>query len=156
MSNYTMDIDREKLTIVFTRIFHAPRELVYRAHTDPMLVPKWWSAMGKTVVDVLDVRPGGNWRFVQTDKETGEDYGFRGTFLKVIPNEQLVYTFEFEPMAGHVSEETIDFIDEGGKTKIVDTSKYTSLEDLEGMVSSGMEYGAAATMDALDQLVKEL
>ena len=140
--------------VVLTRVFDAPRELVYRVFTDPEQVPHWWGPGSlDTVVDEMDVRPGGRWRYVQTDSD-GNEYGFHGIYHQVTPPERLVYTFEFEGMPGHVMMETITFEDLGdGRTKLVDVGIFQSIEDRDGMVQSGMESGASASMDRLAVLL---
>ena len=71
----TLPSDRE---IVMTRVFNAPRELVFKAHVDPTLIAQWWGLRDNTtIVDKLDARPGGAWRFVQR-RADGSEEGFRG------------------------------------------------------------------------------
>lgn len=142
--------------LVITRDFDAPRELVFRAFTHPTLIPKWWGGNGyATVVDKMDVTFGGAWRFVQRDAD-GNELAFRGVYHQVSAPERLVYTFEFEPMAGHVLLETITFEERDGKTRMVDHSVFQSVEDRDGMVASGMEQGAAESWDLFDELLKTL
>lgn len=145
-----------KQEVIITHIFDAPKELVYRAFTDPNLTPQWWGPRSTTtVIDKLDVKPGGSWRFVQHDSK-GDEYSFRGFYHEVIPYERLTYTFEFEGMPGHILLETIIFEEAGGKTKIIDKSIYQSLEDRDGMVSYGMESGAAESMERLTELLEKM
>jgi uncharacterized protein YndB with AHSA1/START domain len=138
-----------------TRSFDAPRELVFKTYTDPKLVPQWWGVGGKTVVDKMDVRPGGDWRYVQHD-DTGNQYAFSGVYQEVVPPERLAYTFEFEAMPGHVLVETIVFEEEDGKTTLTSTSVFETLEDLEGMLASGAEGGATITWNKLAELISTL
>lgn len=138
-----------------TRVFDAPRELVYKTYTDPKLLPQWWGAGGTTTVDKMDVRPGGQWRYVQND-DSGNQYAFSGVYQDVVPPERLSYTFEFEAMPGHVMVETIRFEEQDGKTRLTSTAVFETLEDLEGMLQSGAEGGAAATWDKLAELVGTL
>ncbi|MGH2558271.1 MAG: SRPBCC family protein [Thermomicrobiales bacterium] len=150
--NYTITTptDRE---IVFTRVFDAPRDLVYKAYTDPDLLPKWWGPRDMTtIVEKLDVKPGGLWRFVHRGPD-GVEYAFNGEFREVVPPEKLVYTFEFEGMPGHIAVDTITLEERDGKTTLTNTSHYTSVEDRDGMLSSGMESGAAESMDRLAELL---
>lgn len=144
------------LEIVMTRDFNAPRELVFRAYTDPTLIPRWWG-LGKhtTTIDKMDVRPGGAWRFVCQDPE-GDVYAFRGEYREVVPPEKLVYTFEFEPMAGHIMTETVLFQNLGGKTRVTTRSAFDSKDDRDGMIASGMESGAAESCDRLEKLLLSL
>jgi len=156
-STETTDVIAEpgRHDVVITRVFDAPRELVYSVYTDPDQIPHWWGGPGDstTVVDEMDVRPGGRWRYVETDGD-GNEYGFHGIYHQVTPPERLVYTFEFEGMPGHVMMETITFEDLGdGRTKLVDVGIFQSIEDRDGMVQSGMESGASASMDRLAALL---
>jgi len=96
-------------TLTLTRTFDAPAKLVYKAFTDPQLIPQWWGpAVLKTVVEKLDAQPGDQWRFVQTEA-SGTEYAFRGVFHTTEPGTLLVQTFEFEPMPGHVLLQTTAF-----------------------------------------------
>lgn len=149
----TLPSDRE---ILMTREFNARRELVFRAYTDRTLIPRWWGLRDHTTtVDKMDVRPGGAWRFVCSDQE-GNEYAFRGEYKEVVPPEKLVYTFEFEMMAGHVMTETLTFEERGGKTRMTTRAAYASKEDRDGMLASGMERGAAESCDRLEELLATL
>ena len=140
-----------------TRVFEAPRDLVYKAMTDPDLVPKWWGLRSNTTrVDAMDLRPGGKWRFVQTDKQ-GNEHAFRGEYSEIVPNERTVATFEYEPLAGHICEENTTFEDLGdNRTRVTTLSKFSSKEDRDGMLQSGMEEGANESWDRADELLAEL
>ena len=152
-TTYTTPSDRE---IGMTRVFDAPRELVYQAYTDPNHVPHWWGPRRMTTtVDTMDVRPGGAWRFVHHDPE-GNEYGFRGEFREVVPPERLVYTFEFEGMPGHILVETVTFEEQDGKTTVTSTALFDSVEDRDGMLESGMESGAIESWDRLQELLDRL
>lgn len=146
--------DRE---IVMTRVFDAPHELVFKAHTDPSLVPQWWGQRGNvTIVDKMDVRPGGAWRFVQRQSD-GIEYGFHGEYREIVSPELLVNTFEFEGMPGHVVVDTAVFEAlPDGKTRLTVTSLFASVEDRDGMLASGMEGGANETWDRLAELLEGL
>src|SRR5712691_738154 len=99
----TLPSDRE---ILITREFGAPRDAVFKAMTDPDLIPRWWGPRAyTTVVDKMDVRPGGKWRFINRPPD-GAEHAFRGEYREIIPPERIVQTFEYEPMAGHISVET--------------------------------------------------
>lgn len=142
--------------IVITRTFDAPRELVYRAYTDPDLISRWWGARDdETVVDVLEVRPGGRWRFV-TKGPDSED-AFHGVIHDAVQPERIVQTFEYEGVPGHVCLETMVLEDVGGgRTKVTGTSVFQSVSDRDGMVGSGMEGGVRETYDRLEELLKTL
>jgi len=152
-TTYTTPSDRE---IGMTRVFDAPRELVYQAYTDANHVPHWWGPRRMTTtVNTLDVRPGGAWRIVQRDPE-GNEYGFRGEYREVVPPERLVYTFEFEGMPGHILVETVTFEEQDGKTTVTSTALFDSVEDRDGILESGMEAGAIESWDRLEELLGRL
>jgi uncharacterized protein YndB with AHSA1/START domain len=137
--------------IVVTRSFDAPRELVFNAFTDPEAIRQWWGWRdNETVVDELEARPGGRWRFVQRSRD-GNEHGFHGVFHEAAAPERMVYTFEYEGMPGHVLLETITLQEQHGKTHMTDISVFQSVADRDGMLQSGMESGAAESFDRLDQ-----
>jgi uncharacterized protein YndB with AHSA1/START domain len=137
--------------IVITRSFDAPRDLVFKAFTDPDAIPRWWGQRGnETVVDELEARPGGRWRFVQRSGD-GNENGFHGVYHDAVAPERIVYTFEWEGLPGHVLLETITFDEQDGTTRMTDTSVFQSVSDRDGMLQSGMESGAAESMDRLDE-----
>jgi uncharacterized protein YndB with AHSA1/START domain len=146
----TLPSDRE---IEMTREFDAPRELVFKAFTDPELIPRWWGQRNSTtIVDKLDLRPGGLWRFVQRTPD-GTEHAFNGEFREIVPPVRLAYTFEYESMAGHIVIDTVDFEEIDGKTKVITRSLFQSVEDRDGMLNSGMEAGAAESYDRLAELL---
>jgi uncharacterized protein YndB with AHSA1/START domain len=148
----TTPSDRE---IVSERVFDAPRERVFAAYTDPQLIPRWWGPRGTTtIVDQMDVRPGGAWRFVSRDSN-GSETGFRGTYRDVTPPERIVQTFEWEGMPGHVLVETATFEDLGGRTKVTATSLFHTPEERDGMLASGMESGLTESHHRLAELLAQ-
>ncbi|MCA9861168.1 MAG: SRPBCC family protein [Thermomicrobiales bacterium] len=139
--------------ITMQRSFNAPRELVYRAMTDPDLIPKWWGQRSSTtIVDKLDPRTGGEWRFIQRAPD-GTEYAFRGTFVELEPPSKIVQTFEFEPMPGHISTDAMSLTEVEGGTLVRIVSTFASKEDRDGMLQSGMETGANETYDRLEELL---
>jgi uncharacterized protein YndB with AHSA1/START domain len=149
----TTPTDRE---IHVERVFNAPRDRVFAAYTDPKLIPEWWGLReSTTVVDQMDVRDGGSWRFVTRDPD-GSESGFRGTYREVSPPERIVQTFEWEGMPGHVSVETAVFEDLGDRTKVTTTTLFHTTEERDGMLGSGMEHGMNETYARLDELLARL
>jgi uncharacterized protein YndB with AHSA1/START domain len=143
--------DRE---ILIERVFDAPRDRVYAAFTDPELIPQWWGRReDTTTVDKMDVRNGGDWRFVTVSSEDGEEHAFRGTFREVAPPERIVWTFEWEGMPGYVSVETVTFEDLGEQTRVTSTSLFHTTEERDGMIESGMEKGLNESYARLDELL---
>jgi uncharacterized protein YndB with AHSA1/START domain len=149
----TTPTDRE---IHIERVFDAPRDLVFATFTDPQLIPEWWGPRGgTTVVDQMDVRAGGSWRFITADCE-GNETAFRGTYREVTPPERIVQTFEWEGMPGHVCVETAVFEDLGDRTRVVNTSLFHTTEERDGMLASGMERGLNETYARMDELLARL
>ena len=149
----TTPSDRE---IVMTRVFDAPRELVFEAHSSCEHMSNWWGPRQYEVTSCeIDFRPGGKWRMVHRGPD-GEEYGFHGEYREIVPPERIVWTFEFEGMPGHVSVETLSLEEQDGKTTLTSTSVFDTVEDRDGMIESGMESGAAESMDRLDEYLETL
>ena len=147
----TTPSDRE---IVMTRVFDAPRALVFEAHSKIEHITKWWGR-GNPLDCELDFRPGGSWRFVEHAPD-GESYGFHGEYREIVAPERIVQTFEFEGMPGHVSVETLVFEEQDGKTTLTSTTVFDTVEDRDGMLQSGMETGAKESLDHLAALLATL
>ncbi len=135
------------------RIFEAPRDRVFAVFTDPELIPEWWGMRDSTtIVDKMDVRTGGDWRFVSREAD-GSETAFRGSYREITPPERVVQTFEWEGMPGYVCLETATFEDLGERTKLVTTSLFYTTEERDGMLGSGMESGVNETYARLDELL---
>jgi uncharacterized protein YndB with AHSA1/START domain len=146
----TKPSDREIRT---ERVFDAPRDRVWAVFTDPALIPEWWGPRNvTTVVDRMDLRVGGGWRFVMRDADGGES-GFRGTYREITPPERVVQTFEWEGLPGHVLIETAEFEDLGDRTKVTTTSLFHTTEERDGMLAAGMEGGLNESYAQLDELL---
>jgi len=144
------------LEIVLTREFDAPRALVFDVLSKLEHLPHWWGQAASTLTHCeMDFRPGGKWRFVERDKE-GQEWGFRGEVREIVPPERIVQTFEWEGLPGHISVETMQLEDLGGRTRITVTSVFDSVEDRDGMLQSGMEQGAGESYDRLEAYLKTL
>jgi uncharacterized protein YndB with AHSA1/START domain len=116
----------------------------------------WWGPRKYEFASCeFNFQPGGKWRVVHRGPD-GEEYGFRGEFREIVPPERIVWTFEFEGMPGHVSVETLTLEENDGKTTLTATSVYDTVEDRNGMLESGMESGAAESMDRLDEYLEVL
>ncbi len=136
-----------------TRVFDAPREEVFNAVLDPALVPQWWGPMRlTTVVDKMEVRPGGQWRYVQHD-DLGKEYAFHGVYQEIDRPNRLVYTFEYEGMPGDVMVETVVFEEIDGKTRMTVTDLFPSQESRDASLKAGMEAGATESMDRFAELL---
>ncbi|NVM65378.1 uncharacterized protein YndB with AHSA1/START domain [Mucilaginibacter sp. SG538B] len=145
----------DKQELFITREFEAPRELVFRAFTDPELIVRWLGSRElKMRIDQFDCRSGGAYRYIHTDP-AGNDYGFHGVIHDVTAPERIIQTFEFEglPESGHVTLETTRFEAlPDNRTKVTVQSVFQSAADRDGMLQSGMERGVNDSHSRLDEL----
>lgn len=142
--------------IIITREFDAPRDLVFRAHTDPELLAQWLGPRDLTMtVDHYDVRDGGKWRYVSKDA-AGSEYGFHGVFHGTPSPDGIVQTFEFEGVPGHVSLDTLTLQERDGKTLLRSVSSFQSVEDRDAMAASDMERGVRDSGERLEELLAKL
>jgi uncharacterized protein YndB with AHSA1/START domain len=142
--------------IIIEREFDAPRDLVFRAYTDPELVVQWLGPRELTMkIEEYDVRDGGKWRYISTDAD-GNEYGFHGVFHGTPSPEGTVQTFEFEGMPGHVAMDTLTLVERDGRTLARTVSSFQSLEDRDGMVASGMERGVRDSDERMGELLAKL
>lgn len=155
MSKMTFDIDNEQLTVTVEQIFNASVAVVWRTIIDPALIPSWWGAKeSPTVVDKMEVRTGGEWRFVRTSPK-GAELAFGGKYLDVEPEHRLAQTFNFEPSGpGHESTRTttLEAMDDAS-TKMTAVFAYKSQDDLKTDLDAGMEAGTRATWERLAALI---
>ncbi len=147
----TTPSDRE---IQMTRLFDAPRALVFEALTKPEHIKEWWGRLGDgyTVPECeVDLRPGGAWRFVnQTPK--GKRVVFYGEYREIDAPRRMVFTEIFEPFPDAVSVVTTVLTEEHGKTRVTLTAIYPSLDVRNMVMSTGMERGAAISYDRLEEV----
>lgn len=149
----TLPSDRE---IVITRIFDAPRDLVFKVWTQPEHLKRWFGPRSLTMtVCEVDLRPGGAYRLVLRAAD-GEEYGFSGVYREIVPPARLVFTDGFEGMPGHEAVVTVTFDEHDGATKITSTSLYQSAEDRDGHIKSGMEEGMRESLDRVAELLAKL
>jgi uncharacterized protein YndB with AHSA1/START domain len=151
----TTPSDRE---ITITRLFDAPRHLVFEAMTKPEHVRNWWGILddGYSVTEChIDLRVGGAWRFAGRGPD-GQSPAFYGVYREINPPGRLVYTEIFEPFPDVESVVTQVLTEEGGKTRITITSQYPSLEVRDMVLKTGMEHGAALSYDRLEEVARQL
>ncbi len=146
-----------KQELFITREFDAPRELVFKAHTDPNLYAQWLGPRELIMtIETFEPRSGGTWRYIHADKD-GNEYAFHGVYHEVTAPERMIGTFEFEglPEKGHVEFDTARFEElPGGRTRLVIQAVYQSVADRDGMVASGMESGITQGYERLDEILK--
>lgn len=148
-----MTVEPGSQDVVLTWTFDAPRALVFQAYTDPQVIPNWWGPRElTTMVERLDAKAGGLWRFVQRDP-AGKVYAFHGVFHEVSPPQRIVRTFEYEGNPGRVLLETVTFEEVGGRTNLTTKSIFQSIADRDQMVDAGMERGVVDSMERLAELI---
>ena len=149
-------IEAGKQDITSTIVLDAPRELVFKAYTDPELFARWWGPRRyKNEIDKFESRSGGSWRVVQVGAD-GTRHGFRGVNHDVVAPERICATFEYEGFPRHVALQTATFEALGNKTRLVAHIVFESVMDRDGMVASGMQEGADESMERLAELLAEL
>lgn len=152
--NITTPSDRE---IAVTRVFDAPRTLVFDAHTKPELVKKWLLGPGGWTMPVceIDLRVGGAYRYVWKKEKDGSEMGMGGVYREVSAPERFVATERFdEAWYPGESVNTLQFDEAGGKTTMTMTMQYESKEARDGIINSGMESGLVESYDRLEELLK--
>src|SRR5205809_3469040 len=104
--------------ILMTRVFDAPRSLVFETHSKAEHLRRWWGPRRYEMpVCEIDFRPGGAWRMVHRG-EDGAEHGFRGEFREIEPPERIVWTFEYEGAPGHIAVETMTLTEHAGQTTL--------------------------------------
>jgi uncharacterized protein YndB with AHSA1/START domain len=155
----TITAEPGKHDIHITREFDAPRELVFKAFTDPELYVQWLGPRRlKMTLEKFEPKSGGSWRYTHKD-EKGNEFGFHGVNHEVTFPERIIGTFEFEglPEKGHVSLETVRFEElPGGRTRLTNVTVFQTVADRDGMLRSGMEKGMGESFERLDELMDKM
>ncbi|WMT43220.1 SRPBCC domain-containing protein [Paenibacillus sp. D2_2] len=153
--------------LVLERVFDAPRDLVFRMFKEPEHLKRWWGPRGWEIpVCNIDFRPGGVWHYCMKciDQNLGEFYGMeswgKGVYKEIIEFEKIVYNDYFSDAEGNNNESlpttlmTLEFIDLGGKTKLVNRAEYVSPEALKTVMDMGMLQGITETWDRLGEMLE--
>jgi len=137
------------------RLFHAPREHVWRALTEPALLRCWWGRGNPLTVERLQMQRGGHWRFVEHSDQGL--HGFEGRFAEVEAPRRLAMTFEWDGLPGHGMYQVLTLEDAGeGRTRMHLAATFLTREDRDGLLASGMEEGMARSHAALDRVLVSL
>ena len=140
--NETTVTTPSELEIRIERVFDAPRDHVFSIWTNPDLIPEWWG--DGTVVEEMDVRPGGTYRF-----RIANGYALEGEFREVDPPERLVQTF-----MNHL--QTLEFEDLGERTKLTQTMLFDSAEERDTTMQYGVEEGAKGGFARIDAVLEKI
>jgi uncharacterized protein YndB with AHSA1/START domain len=149
-----------KQEVVITRVFDAPRELVFKAFTDPKLYTQWFGPRRFTMtLEKFEPRNGGSWRYIQKDKD-GKEFPNRGVFHEVLKPSRIIETFEFEGLPEerkHVILKTTRFEEiPDSKTKMIVQFVYQSVASRDAMVQSGLEERMSESFNRLDELLRKM
>jgi uncharacterized protein YndB with AHSA1/START domain len=148
----TTPSDRE---VRMTRVFDAPRHLVFEAYTRPELLKQWLGVHNGWVLEVceIDLRVGGAYRYFWRGPK-GEEMGMRGVYREVVPPARIVATEVFDH-AWYPGEAvgTAEMVESGGRTTLTLTVLYQSREARDGVLKSGMESGVSAGFDKMEELL---
>jgi uncharacterized protein YndB with AHSA1/START domain len=145
------------LEIRLTRLFNAPVDLVFEAMSKPEHVKQWWGQLGEgysVPVCEIDFRVGGRWRFV--NRHPQGEAGFSGEYLEIDAPGRVVFTEFFDPFPDDGSVVTSELRPEGGQTRLTVTARYASKDVRDMVIATGMEKGAAASYDRLEEVAAGL
>ena len=149
-------IEPGKQEIFSSTVLDAPRELVFKAYTDPKLVAQWFGPRKyETKIYKFEPRAGGSWRMSNIAAD-GSEHIFRGVNHDVVAPERICATFEYEGVPGHVLLQTTTFEPLGNKTRVQEQSVFQSVMDRDAMVASGMQSGADESMERLGELLEKM
>ena len=155
----TIVADPGRQELFIEREFDAPRDLVFKAFSEPDLLIQWVGPDSMEMkIEKFDNRSGGSYRFLHVDGQ-GNKYGFNGVIHEVAAPERVIRTFEFEglPERGHVSLETVLFeVLPNDRTRLKMQSVFKSVADRDGLISSGMEGGMNEGFVKLEKLLAKL
>ncbi|QWG28754.1 MULTISPECIES: SRPBCC domain-containing protein [Bacillus] len=155
--------------LVLERVFDAPRDLVFSMFKEAEHLKQWWGPRGWEIPScTVDFRPGGVWHYCMkcVDQNMGQFFGMeswgKGVYKEIIEPEKIVYTDYFSDAEGNVNdsmpstEMTLEFIDLGGKTKLINRAEYVNKEALKTVMDMGMLQGITETWDRLNERLESL
>ena len=141
--------------ILITREFDAPKHLVYKAWTTPELVRRWWPGLrGEMTSAEIDLRVGGQWRYVMVTRD-GLEVAFHGEYREIVPNERIVSTEVYEGIPDaeeHAALDTLTLTEVDGRTTLTVLVEHPTREGRDAHINSGMEDGMQDAMDLLEQV----
>ena len=154
--------NKEARELIIERVFDAPRELVFKAWTDRAHLVHWWGPKGWTLpVCNMDFRPGGTWHYCMRGPEGEESWG-KAVYREIVEPERLVYVDVFSDAEGNTADGmpqmliTVEFAEEGGKTRVTSRTQFATLEDLESLLEMGVAQGVTETWDRLAEHLARL
>jgi len=143
--------------ILMTRVFEAPRHLVFEVMSKPEYIKRWWGCMDGFTMPVceVDFRVGGKYRFVGRAPD-GNEFGFSGEYKEIVVPSKIVNTEIFDPFPDSPALCTMTLEERDGKTYYQTLVQHDSKTARDAHVNSGMEYGAGLGLDMIEEISKEL
>jgi uncharacterized protein YndB with AHSA1/START domain len=153
----TIEVSASEPVAIITRTLNAPRDVVWRAVSQPEHLVQWWGPHGYTnKVAAYDFRVGGKWRIETTDTR-GNQFNFHGEFREIARPEKIIQTFGMEGMwDGRYSVDSLTLTADGPRTLYRVVSRFPSIADRDFMIASGMEKGMNEGFERLDALLVAL
>lgn len=161
-------VENERV-LILERIFDAPRDLLFKMFKEPEHLKRWWGPKGWEIpVCTVDFRPGGVWHYCMkcVDENLGDFFGMeswgKGVYQEIIEPEKISYIDYFSDAEGNSdnsmpsTEITLEFVDFGGKTKLINRAEYVSAEALKTVMDMGMLQGITETWDRLNEHVQSI
>jgi len=152
--------DEEKRELTFTRIFDAPRQLVFKAFSDPEQLRQWWGPQGWSMpVCMIDFRPGGDWSYCIRNP-SGEKHWVRARYHKIVPTQEIAFSDVMVDSQGKVigglpeKHETVTFEDLGSQTRVTMHVRLDSLVDYEKLLAMGFLRGFNETLSNLEHFLQ--
>lgn len=154
---FKTELPADEPVIIMTRSFDAPLDLLWTVWTQPEHVAYWWGPREDNQIVEYDVRPGGKWRIVSTMSD-GSAVVFFGTYLAVQPKTLIRNTFVVEGLYEEDDRfyEEHNFEERDGKVQYRSIARLESFEQRQGVIDSGMEWGANASMAKVDAILERL
>lgn len=165
----SMTTNVEGRVLVIERIFNAPRDLVFKAYSEPEHLANWWGPSGwQTEIHKFEFKPSGVWHYCMrcTDENQGEFFGQeswgKSVYQEIIVPEKIVYTDVFADQEGNAVDGapemliTINFVEHEGKTKLITRSQFASTEALKEVMDMGVVQGMTSQFERLDDLLEDL
>jgi uncharacterized protein YndB with AHSA1/START domain len=170
MSNNEMvsRVENESV-LVLERVFHAPRDLVFNMFKEPEHLKNWWGPTGwELPICNIDFRPGGVWHYCMkcVDPNQGKFYGMeswgKAIYRDINEPETIFYTDYFSDEEGNINDNmpsteiTLEFVDLGDKTQLINRSEYVSAEALNSVMDMGMLQGITETWNRLEKYLNQI
>jgi uncharacterized protein YndB with AHSA1/START domain len=159
-TKFTTDLDA--LTLVVERTFDSPRDLVFKAWSEPERIVQWWGPRGWATTNyAMDFRPGGVWHYCMRGPDGMESWG-RAVYREIVPPQRIVYVDSFSDAEGNVVPGapemviTLEFADVSGKTALTSRTKFASRKDMESILGMGVVEGATETWGRLEEYLASL